>query len=237
LIRRRSVVTFVASAAVVPALILSACGSDNSNNSSSTTTTPNSQDAPPSTVDVAETGLGNVLVDSQGRTLYRFLADQGTTSECSGACATNWPPLEASGKPTAGKGADPSMIGTTARSDGGTQVTYNGHPVYTFMGDKKPGDTNGEGLVAFGAGWFALSPAGVQISSPATTMPPPPPPTTTPPPPPTTPDDDAAPAPDNDAAPAPAQGCGPGGPRVPQNGGGDGDADNNGGPDDGDGGV
>jgi predicted lipoprotein with Yx(FWY)xxD motif len=172
-----------------------------------------------------------------GCTLYRFLADQGTTSECSGACATNWPPLEASGKPTAGKGADPSMIGTTARSDGGTQVTYNGHPVYTFMGDKKPGDTNGEGLVAFGAGWFALSPAGVQISSPATTMPPPPPPTTTPPPPPTTPDDDAAPAPDNDAAPAPAQGCGPGGPRVPQNGGGDGDADNNGGPDDGDGGV
>jgi predicted lipoprotein with Yx(FWY)xxD motif len=236
LIRRRSVVTFVASAAVVPALVLSACGSDNSNNSSSTTTTPNSQDAPPSTVDVAETGLGNVLVDSQGRTLYRFLADQGTTSECSGACATNWPPLEASGKPTAGKGADPSMIGTTARSDGGTQVTYNGHPVYTFMGDKKAGDTNGEGLVAFGAGWFALSPAGVQISSPATTAPPPPPPTTTPPPPAprtTTP----PPPPTTTPPPPPPKAAAPADPRVPQNGGGDGDADNNGGPDDGDGGV
>jgi predicted lipoprotein with Yx(FWY)xxD motif len=221
LIRRRSVVTFFASAAVVPALVLSACGSDNSNNSSSTTTTPKNQNAQSGTVDVAQTGLGNVLVDSQGRTLYRFLADQGTTSECSGACATNWPPLEASGKPTAGKGADASMIGTTARSDGGTQVTYNGHPVYRFMGDKKAGDTNGEGLVAFGASWFALSPAGVQISPATMTPPPPPPPTTAPPPPPTTTPPKAAPR----------------DPGVPQNGGGDGDADNNGGPDDGDGGV
>jgi predicted lipoprotein with Yx(FWY)xxD motif len=208
---------------VVPALVLSACGSDNSNNSSSSTTTPNSQNAQSGTVDVAKTGLGNVLVDSQGRTLYRFLADQGTTSECSGACATNWPPLEASGKPTAGKGADASMIGTTARSDGGTQVTYNGHPVYTFMGDKKAGDTNGEGLVAFGAAWFALSPAGVQISSAAAATPPPPA-TTTPPPPPTT-------------TPPPPPTTTPADPGVQQHGGGDGDADNNGGPDDGDGGV
>ena len=167
MIRRRSVVTFFASAAVVPALVLSACGSDNSNNSSSSTTTPNSQNAQSGTVDVAKTGLGNVLVDSQGRTLYLFKADQGTTSECSGACATNWPPLKASGKLTAGKGADASMIGTTARSDGETQVTYNGHPVYTFMGDKKAGDTNGEGLVAFGAAWYTLSPAGDQITGSA----------------------------------------------------------------------
>jgi predicted lipoprotein with Yx(FWY)xxD motif len=224
-IRRRSILTLVAGAAVVPALGLSACGSDNSNNSSSTTTTPDSQNAQSGTVDVAKTGLGNVLVDSQGRTLYLFMADQGTTSECSGPCATNWPPLEASGKPTAGTGADASMIGTTARSDGATQVTYNGHPVYTFMGDKKAGDTNGEGLVAFGAGWFALSPAGVQISSLATSTPPQPPSTTTPPPPPPT----TTTPPKPKAAPAD--------PGVPQHGGGDGDADNNGGPDDGDGGV
>jgi predicted lipoprotein with Yx(FWY)xxD motif len=236
LIRRRSVVTFFASAAVVPALVLSACGSDNSNNSSSSTTTPNSQNAQSGTVDVAKTGLGNVLVDSQGRTLYRFLADQGTTSECSGACATNWPPLEASGKPTAGKGADASMIGTTARSDGGTQVTYNGHPVYRFMGDKKAGDTNGEGLVAFGAGWFALSPAGAQISAPATT-PPPPPTTTPPPPPPPTTRPAAPPPPPPTTAPPPPKKAAPADPGVPQNGGGDHDADNNGGPDDGDGGV
>jgi predicted lipoprotein with Yx(FWY)xxD motif len=234
--RRRSVITFLAGAAVVPALVLSACGSDSSNNSSSTTTTPDSQNAQSGTVDVAKTGLGDVLADSQGRTLYLFMADQGTTSECSGPCATNWPPLKASGKLTAGKGAVASMIGTTARSDGATQVTYNGHPVYTFMGDKKAGDTNGEGLVAFGAGWFALSPAGDQISSPATATPPPPAPTTTPPPPPTTtppPPPTTTPPPPTTAPPRKA----PADPGVPQHGGGDGDADNNGGPDDGDGGV
>jgi predicted lipoprotein with Yx(FWY)xxD motif len=161
--RRRSVVTFLASTAVIPALVLSACGDDDSNNSASSTSTetPSSTSA---TVDVAKTDLGNVLVDSQGRTLYMFLADKGTTSECSGACATNWPPVEVSGSPSAGNGAESSMLGTTARSDGKTQVTYNGHPVYTFQGDKKAGDTNGEGVVAFGAGWFALSPAGNEVS-------------------------------------------------------------------------
>jgi predicted lipoprotein with Yx(FWY)xxD motif len=216
MIRKRSVVTLAASAAVVPVLVLGACGGDDSDNSSSTTT-PKNQGAQSATVDVAKTGLGDVLVDSQGRTLYLFLADQGTTSECSGQCAVNWPPVEVGGSPTAGKGADASLIATTVRSDGKTQVTYNGHPVYSFQGDKKAGDTNGEGLVAFGAGWFALSPAGNQVSGSAST-PPPPPPTTTPPPPPTT-------------TPPPAD------PGVPQHGGGDGDADNNGGPDDGDGGV
>ncbi len=163
MIRKRSVVTLVASAAVVPALVLSGCG-DDSNNSASKTTSTESQGGQSATVDVASTDLGDVLVDSQGRTLYLFLADQGTTSECSGECATNWPPVEVSSAPTAGKGADASMVGTTKRSDGKTQVTYNGHPVYRFQGDKKAGDTNGEGLVAFGAGWFALSPAGDQVS-------------------------------------------------------------------------
>ena len=166
MIRRRSVVTLVASAAVVPALVLSACG-DDSDNSASTTASTESQGGQSATVDVASTGLGDVLVDSQGRTLYLFKADNGTTSECSGECATNWPPVEVTSAPTAGKGADESMVGTTKRSDGKTQVTYNGHPVYAFQGDKKAGDTNGEGVVAFGAGWFALSPAGDQVSGSA----------------------------------------------------------------------
>lgn len=162
--RRRSVVTFLASTAVIPALVLSACGDDDS---ASSTTTSKTQGTTSATVDVANTDLGNILVDSQGRTLYLFLADQGTTSECSGECANDWPPVEVSGSPTAGNGADASMLGTTARSDGKTQVTYNGHPVYRFEGDKKAGDTNGEGLVAFGAGWFALSPTGDQVSGTA----------------------------------------------------------------------
>jgi predicted lipoprotein with Yx(FWY)xxD motif len=174
------------------------------------------------------TGLGNILVDSQGRTVYMFGADSGTTSACTGACATAWPPVPATGTPTAGTGANAALIGTTSRSDGTNQVTYNGHPLYTFMGDHQPGDTNGQGLVAFGGSWSALSPAGVPIS------PAPAPPSTAPPapaPPPTAPP--APPPPPQTMAPAP----GPQDPNVPQNGGGDNDSDNNGGPDDGDGGV
>jgi predicted lipoprotein with Yx(FWY)xxD motif len=164
---KRSIVTFLAGAAVVPALALSGCGSSGSGKSASSSpaASPAASSATKSaTVDVAKTGLGNVLVDSQGRTLYLFLADKGTTSECTGACATAWPPLEASSMPTAANGAEASLVGTTMRSDGKTQVTYNGHPVYLFQGDTKPGDTTGQAVVAFGAGWFALSPAGAQVS-------------------------------------------------------------------------
>jgi predicted lipoprotein with Yx(FWY)xxD motif len=119
------------------------------------------------TVGVANTGLGNVLVNSAGMTLYMFGKDTGTQSTCTGACAQNWPPLRVNGKPTVGSGATVSMLGTTARSDGGQQVTYNGHPLYLFIGDKKPGDTNGQGLNAFGGSWFALSAAGDQVSGQA----------------------------------------------------------------------
>ena len=113
------------------------------------------------------TDLGSVLVDSQGRTLYLFAKDQGTTSACSGACATAWPPLRVSGKPLAGGDVKASLLGTTKRSDGKPQVTYNGHPLYLFQGDKQPGDTSGEGVNAFGAGWFALSSAGDAITDSA----------------------------------------------------------------------
>ena len=114
----------------------------------------------PGEVSTASTSLGTVLVDSQGRTLYLFKADQGTKSACSGACASAWPPLRVSGKPTVGGGAIASKLGTTQRSDGKPEVTYNGHPVYTYIGDSKPGDVNGQGLTNFGAAWFALSPSG-----------------------------------------------------------------------------
>ena len=88
----------------------------------------------------------------------------GTKSECSGDYAAAWPPLRAGGKPTVGGGAKASMIGTTNRSDGKPQVTYNGHPLYLYSGDQSPGDTTGEGLTAFGAAWYAVSPAGDQVT-------------------------------------------------------------------------
>lgn len=100
--------------------------------------------------------LGMVLVDSNGMTLYDFHKDQGTTSSCYGACAENWPPMLSEGEPTVGNGASSSKLGTTERKDGTTQVTYAGHPLYTFVGDKGPGEANGNDISAFGGQWYAL---------------------------------------------------------------------------------
>jgi predicted lipoprotein with Yx(FWY)xxD motif len=116
------------------------------------------------TVHVRSTHLGKVLVDSRGRTLYVFMKDKGTTSTCFGACASAWPPLRAAGKPTVAGGAHASMVGTTRRSDGRPQVIYNRHPLYRFQGDKKPGDTNGQGLTAFGGRWSVISPSGRRVT-------------------------------------------------------------------------
>jgi predicted lipoprotein with Yx(FWY)xxD motif len=117
------------------------------------------------TLAVRSTRLGRILVDSRGRTLYLFKKDSRTKSACFGACATAWPPLRAAGKPKVGAGARASMVATTTRSDGKPQVTYNGHPLYRFVHDMKAGDTNGEGLTAFGGRWFAVSAAGTQVSA------------------------------------------------------------------------
>jgi predicted lipoprotein with Yx(FWY)xxD motif len=118
------------------------------------------------TISVGSSSLGQILVDANGKTLYLFEADSGTQSTCSGACAQAWPPLTTGGAPKAAASASPSLLGTTTRSDGTTQVTYSGHPLYTFISDTKPGDTNGEGSTAFGAGWDVLAPTGAKIEKP-----------------------------------------------------------------------
>jgi predicted lipoprotein with Yx(FWY)xxD motif len=100
--------------------------------------------------------LGLVLVSSKGLTLYDFHKDKGQTSSCYGSCAQGWPPLLTEGKPQVGNGARASLLGTTERRDGTTQVTYAGHPLYTFVEDKKPGEANGNDVSAFGAEWYAL---------------------------------------------------------------------------------
>ena len=143
------------------ALVAAGCGSSGG----TSTATAKAAGGSSATVSVANTGLGNILVDSQGRTLYHFEKDSGTTSTCSGGCATAWPPLRASGKPTAGGGAKASLLGTTPRSDGKPQVTYNGHPLYGYQGDSKAGDTNGQGINGFGAPWYVLSPSGNAITA------------------------------------------------------------------------
>jgi predicted lipoprotein with Yx(FWY)xxD motif len=185
--------------------------------------TTSAQSAQPAAVKVASSKLGKVLVNAQGRTLYMFSKDSGTTSECTGACPMAWPPLMATGTPTAGSGASASLLGTTSLSGGGQQVTYNGHPLYLFVKDAKPGDVNGEGVTAFGGSWFAVTAAGNRVSDPKPAAKPAPPAPKASPPPAAPPAPQASPPPSNNG--------------IPQNGGGDGDADNNGGPDDGDGGV
>jgi predicted lipoprotein with Yx(FWY)xxD motif len=166
-------VSFLASAAVVPltALAIAGCGgsSSSNNNVSASAAHPTTASGRAATVGVANSSLGNILVDSHGRTLYMFRKDNGTRSACFGACASAWPPLRTTGKPTVGRGANASRITTVKRSDGSPQVVYNGHPLYRFSGDQQVGDTNGQGSTAFGAGWFVLSPAGNQITAKAAT--------------------------------------------------------------------
>jgi predicted lipoprotein with Yx(FWY)xxD motif len=139
----------------VVALIAAACGSA----STAPTTTP-------ATVTVTTTKnaqLGTILVDGKGRTLYLFEKDQGGKSSCSGGCAQVWPPLTTGGNPKAGNGTTASLLGTTGRTDGTTEVTYNGHPLYYYVSDSQPGQTSGQGLNQFGAGWDVLSPGGNKI--------------------------------------------------------------------------
>jgi len=109
------------------------------------------------------TPIGNAITTSSGRTLYLFRGDHGSTSVCYGQCASYWPPLLTTGEPVATGRVQVSLLGTTKRKDGKLQVTYKGHPLYTFLPDTKPGQTTGEGKSAFGAEWYALAPSGATI--------------------------------------------------------------------------
>ncbi len=110
-------------------------------------------------------GVGTVLTNSDGQTLYLFQADTGTKSTCSGECASLWPPVTTTGDATATMGATSSMLGTTTRDDGTTQVTYNGHPIYTYSGDTTSGQANGEGLNTYGGLWYAVTTSGTAAMS------------------------------------------------------------------------
>lgn len=111
-------------------------------------------------VALGKTALGSVLVDGRGRTLYLFETDKRGSSSCYVACATYWPPLTSSAKPRAARGVRAPLLGVTTRTDGKRQVTYAGHPLYTFIGDKRAGQTTGEGLTDFGAAWYVVAASG-----------------------------------------------------------------------------
>jgi predicted lipoprotein with Yx(FWY)xxD motif len=148
--------------ALVAALTLAACASSSTSTppAAGGTTTPPASSG--STVQVANSPqYGSILVDAQGNTLYLFDQDTGKTSACTGACIATWPPLTASGSPTAGTGVDASLLGTAKQADGSTQVTYKGHLLYTFAGDSTPGATTGEGV----NGFFVVSSTGDKVAA------------------------------------------------------------------------
>ena len=158
-------------AALLIALGLAACGDDDdstgaaSGDSTTTTTTEAATSTTATTasatasVAMGDSQLGPVLVDAEGKTVYMFKPDSIETSACTDTCAQAWPPLTVDGKPAGGEGVDAALLGTAARPDGTSQVTYNGHRLYRFSGDAAPGDTKGQGA---GGVWYALTAAGEQ---------------------------------------------------------------------------
>jgi predicted lipoprotein with Yx(FWY)xxD motif len=161
--RSRSIGVLGACGLAVLAAAAAGCGGGGATAASSAP--PKTASGQAATVGISNTGIGRILVNSQGRTLYLFKADRGTKSACTGACAGAWPPLLVTGKPTVGSGLNASLLGTTMRPEGKTQLTYNGHPLYLFAQDQKAGETNGQGVSAFGAAWFALNSAGNQVTA------------------------------------------------------------------------
>ncbi len=163
----------VALLAVVGAVVIAGCGGGGSSSSSSATSGMGAESKAVSagesngggTIAGAEIeGLGAVLVDSEGMTVYEFTEDEGSKSVCYEECESAWPPVVASGKPSAGEGAMSSALGTTKRKDGTMQVTYEGHPLYTFSGDKAPGEANGQEAEGV---WFALNESGSAVEGTA----------------------------------------------------------------------
>lgn len=180
--RLRSVITFTGLAVAV-----SACGSSAGGNAASSSSVPIAADsskapgaggyrgygggaatAQPNTavatVSVRRAGgLGDILADASGRTLYLFEQDRSSTSSCTGQCAQVWPPLTSTGAPTAGTGASAAQLAITRRADGTSQVSYAGHPLYYYVADRQPGQRTGQGLNQFGAKWYVLSAQGAKV--------------------------------------------------------------------------
>jgi predicted lipoprotein with Yx(FWY)xxD motif len=148
--------------AVVAVVILTSGGSSNPGGNSATAAAASGGAA---ALITTKTGPhGTYLVDAKGRALYLFEADKANKSNCNGACLSIWPGFDATGKPPAAQGgASAAKIGVTAPGSGQAIVTYAGHPLYYYVGDKKPGDTTGQGLDQFGGGWYVVNPAGDKI--------------------------------------------------------------------------
>ncbi|MFM2077826.1 MAG: hypothetical protein RJA49_1716 [Actinomycetota bacterium] len=157
----------LSSVSVLAVIGLAACGSDSTSTATTagagateTTTASGGSTATAASVQTATSGLGTILVDAAGATVYMFQKDTATTSACTGGCADKWPSL--SGPATVGAGLDASLLTTITGANGEQQLAYNGHPLYHFAGDAKPGDTTGQKV---GGVWFVLDATGNPITT------------------------------------------------------------------------
>jgi predicted lipoprotein with Yx(FWY)xxD motif len=155
---KRKTTLALALAAVLATVVIAGCGGGGSSSSSSGAGGGSGTEGTIGTTEIE--GLGSVLVDSEGMTVYDFTVDEGMKSNCYGGCEGVWPPVTTTGKPTAGEGAMASALGTTKRKDGTLQVTYDGHPLYTYSGDKGPGEATGNEVEGT---WFVLDAKGAQV--------------------------------------------------------------------------
>jgi predicted lipoprotein with Yx(FWY)xxD motif len=156
-------ITLLACAAAVPLIAFAVTGCGNSGSTASSGPPKNTNTRRP-TVNSSTNKLGEVLVDSKGETLYLFAQDKGPRTTCFDSCARAWPPLTTKSKPTAGGNVKASMLSTSKRPDGPPQVTYNGHPLYLYQNDLKPGDVTGQGIDVWGDVWWAVSPSGKKVT-------------------------------------------------------------------------
>ena len=149
------------------ALLVAACGSAAASTSAPAPASSAAAAGSSTTGTVITTQAGSAgafLTTASGRTVYLWAKDGMNMSDCSGACASAWPPVPATGTLTAAGSAKASDLGTITRSDGTKQVTYDGHPLYYFVGDSAAGQTNGQGSDNFGAKWWLVAPSGAQIT-------------------------------------------------------------------------
>jgi predicted lipoprotein with Yx(FWY)xxD motif len=145
---------------VAAGLALAACGGSNDNNDKPAAAAATAPTVAKDQVKVANTKLGDVLVDADGQTLYGLTKDANGTPTCNGACADAWPPLVADGAPAVASGLDAKLFTTINRSDGSSQLKVGKWPLYRFAGDQAKGDVNGQGS---GGVWFAVRPDGTLI--------------------------------------------------------------------------
>lgn len=142
-----------------------ACGGSSSGGNTAQVKTQASGGSAGAVVSTHSSPAGTYLTDAKGRTLYLWKADTSSTSTCSAACAKVWEPYTTNGSPTASGDAQQSMLGTTSRSDGSTQVTYADHPLYFYADDKNAGDMAGQGSTEFGNKWWVVGPDGSAITA------------------------------------------------------------------------